>query len=258
MGPVGGTQLEAQILAWLACHAVAGEGLPKAWLPTTRVTAVGGQTAREVDDIGAETDAGGHLLVQSKKGLKLGNEPDSPLAKAIRQVVRQCMEGLPDDAADDYCARPLDPSRDRLVVVTDKSASESVRVGLVDAVDRLAQLPRSLPFSDVAGSRLVVGARDVILAHLRREWETLRESPLGDGELRDVLAALRVRVLDADDDGADWRYAIGLLKKALVDPEDAYAAWSTLVKYFLEVPAKRQWADGNRLRDELSLNPPLK
>lgn len=211
----------------------------------------GGQTAREVDDIGAETDAGGHLLIQSKKGLRLGSKPDSPLAKAIRQVVRQFVEGLPGGAADGNRVRALDPTRDRLIVVTDESAPESVRVGLADAVDRLAQLPTSLPFYDVAGSCLIVRARDAVLAHVRREWQALRQKPMGDGELRDVLAVLRVRVVAADDDRPDWRHAIGLLRKALVNPEDAHAAWSTLVKYFLEVPAKRQWADCDRLRGEL-------
>ena len=250
LGPAGGTELEAQVLAWLACHVLAGEALPKKWLPAAQVTAVGGQTARQVDDIGAVTEAGGHVLIQSKRGLGLGSEPGSPLAGAIRQVVRQYAGGVPGDSANGHRTRQVDPGRDRLIVVTGH-APESVRAGLVDAVDRLAQLPASLPLSDVGGNLLVVQARRVIEAHLRREWEALRGSPLADSELRGVLRVLRVRLLCADDDGPDWRHAIGLLEKVVADPGDARKAWGALVKYFLEVPAKRQWAGRDHLRDEL-------
>lgn len=243
--------MEAQVAAWLACHVLADTVLPKEWLPAARVTAVGGQTPREVDDIGAVTEAGGHLLIQSKKSLGLGREQNSPLAKAIRQIVRQYTAGLPGDVADGHRSRLLDQGRDRLIVVTDGGAPETVRVGLARAVDRLAHLPENLPFSDVADNKDVIEARDAVLAHLRREWGMLLGSPPDDCELRGVLKVVRVRALCADDDGRDWDHAIGLLEKVLANPGDARAAWNTLVKYFLEVAAKRQWVHRDRLCDEL-------
>jgi hypothetical protein len=248
---VSGTELEAQVLAWLACHVLAGAAIPKEWLPAAQVTAVGGQTPREVDDIGAVTEAGGHLLIQSKKSLGLGRGPDSPLAQAIRQIVRQYTAGLPGDAAGGHRSRPLDQGRDRLIVVTDGGAPETARVDLARAVDRLAHLPENLPFSDVADSKRIVEAREAVLAHLRREWETLLGGPPDDSELRGLLKVVRVRTLCADDDGRDWHYAIGLLEKILADPGGARAAWNTLVKYFLEVASKRQWVHRDRLCDEL-------
>jgi hypothetical protein len=66
--------------------------------------------------------------------------------------------------------RELDPSRDRLVVVTDETAPGHVKKGLVDAVDRLACLPPELPFAGLDGDADFVEARDVVLGHLRREW----------------------------------------------------------------------------------------
>jgi tetratricopeptide (TPR) repeat protein len=251
---VGGTRLEARVLAWLACHALAGGLLPKEWLPGARITAIGGQTARQVDDIAAVTEAGGHLLIQSKKHLGLGSGPESPLAKAIRQVVGQYTLGLPGDAADGHLARPLDQGRDRLLVVTDDGAYESVRVGLVRAVDRLAHLPENLPLSDVSDSKSIVNARDVVLAHLRREWRALHGSAADDRVLRGMLRVLRVRVLSVDDDGRDWHRAIALLETVLADPDQAPAAWNTLVSCSLEIAEKRQWAGLDRLRGELRHN----
>jgi hypothetical protein len=73
--------LEGQILAWLAAYSVGPEQLPQSWVSVGLVTAVGGQTAREVDDVGALSAAGGHMLVQSKKALGLDMTESSPLAK---------------------------------------------------------------------------------------------------------------------------------------------------------------------------------
>jgi hypothetical protein len=107
LGPAGGVGLEGQILAWLAAHSLGQEQLPESWVSSGLVTAVGAQTAREIDDIAALTVAGGHLLVQSKKGMKLGRIPSSPLAKALRQVAGQYLRGIPDTSGG--ALRSVDP-----------------------------------------------------------------------------------------------------------------------------------------------------
>jgi hypothetical protein len=84
LGPAGGVGLEGQILAWLAAHSLGQQKLPESWISSGLVTAVGTQTAREIDDIAALTEAGGHLLVQSKKGMKLGRTAPSRLGQALR------------------------------------------------------------------------------------------------------------------------------------------------------------------------------
>jgi hypothetical protein len=93
LGPAGGVGLEGQILAWLAAYSLGQELLPEPWVQSGLVAAVGGQTARSIDDIAAMTAAGGHLLIQSKKGLGLETGPSSPLGKAVRQVTEQYVQG---------------------------------------------------------------------------------------------------------------------------------------------------------------------
>jgi hypothetical protein len=90
--------------------------LPECWVSSGLVTGVGGQAAREADDVAVLIAVGGHLLIQSKKGLNLGKTPSSRLAKALRQVVGQYLHGIPGTGGG---LRPVDPARDRFLIVTD-------------------------------------------------------------------------------------------------------------------------------------------
>jgi hypothetical protein len=249
LGPAGGVGLEGKILAWLAAYSLGQQKLPESWVSSGLVTAVGTQTAREIDDIAALTEAGGHLLVQSKKGLKLGRTAPSRLGQALRQVVGQYLHGIPDTSGG--ALRPVDPARDRLLIVTDRHAPANVRVGLVSAVDQLAELPPELPFTDIQGDKDVMAARDVVLEHLRRELRKHGEEP-ADPALRGLLGMLRVRVLYLDDGGPDRDTAAQLLKRVLADDSQADTAWKALEIRCQELAQNRtHWARRHRLAEGL-------
>jgi hypothetical protein len=250
LGPAGGVGLEGQILAWLAAHSLGQEQLPESWVSSGLVTAVGAQTAREIDDIAALTAAGGHLLIQSKKGMKLDRVPSSPLAKALRQVVGQYLRGIPDTSGG--ALRPVDPARDRLLIVTDGSAPAAVRDGLVSAVDQLAALPPELPFTDIQGDQGVMAARDVVLEHLRRELGEQHGGEPAEQALRGLLAVLRVRVLYLDEGGPDRDTSGQLLKRVLADDSQADAAWKALEVRCQELARNRTyWARRHHLAEGL-------
>ncbi len=243
--------MEARALAWLACYLLAGRRLPQDWMTSAEVSALGGQTGREVDDIGALTKRGGYLLIQSKKRLGLGAVPTSPLGQALRQVVAQFIQGVPADPEDGTVVRELDPSRDRLIVVTDETAPGQVKKGLVDAVDQLACLPPELPFADLKGDADFVKARDIVLGHLRREWTTQRGEPPADAALRPLLKLLRVRVAALDEGGREWDQAIRLLGEVLADQAQSRAAWAALVTQCITYADKRLWAVRSTVADDL-------
>ena len=55
------------MLAWFAAHMLATQPLSDRWAPAdATIAAVGGQTARPIDDIGALISVGGHLFIQAK------------------------------------------------------------------------------------------------------------------------------------------------------------------------------------------------
>jgi len=220
-------------------------------MTSAEVSAVGSQTGREVDDIGALTKRGGYLLFQSKKRLGLGVTPTSPLGQALRQVVAQFSQGVPADPEDGTVVRELDPSRDRLIVVTDETAPGHVKKALVDAVDRLACLAPELPFADLDGDADFVKARDVVLGHLRREWTTQRGESPADAALRPLLKVLRVRVAALDEGGRERDQAGRLLEEVLADQAQSGAAWAALVTQCITYADKRLWAVRDTVADDL-------
>lgn len=239
-------------MAWFATHMLAGEALSDRWAPGgATVVAVGGQTARAVDDIGAVTSAGGHLLIQAKTRLALGRTETSELGKAIRQVVQQFVEGVPEDPSGGARRRPLDPARDRLLIVTDLDARDNIRHGLVVAAHGLGELPDSLPFDDVGNSVAVEEGRDVLLAHLRREWRRHCGADLSDAELRGVLRVLRFVVVDLRDDGSERGRALQLLRDVVAEGYTADAVWPALVAHCHELAERNLWARRERLAENV-------
>jgi hypothetical protein len=222
LGPAGGVGLEGQVLGWLAAHCLGQRLLPPDWIPSGLVTAVGSQTAQGVDDIGALTAAGGHVLVQSKKALGLGNTSSSPLGKALHQVVAQYLHGVPDGP--DGALRPLDPQRDCLVIVTDGAATRPVWHGLTQAATQLATLPPDLPFTQLQGEKGVHAAAGVLIEHLRRELKDQTSAEPSDLMLREVLRVLRVHVMHLDDGRPDCNTARQGLSRVLADQDQETAA----------------------------------
>jgi hypothetical protein len=114
-----------------------------AWASGRRVVAVGGQTKRPVDDVGLVTDSDGWVAIQAKKGLRLGEAKGSALAKALRQLVDIFDEGVPDRPPWTERMRELDADHDRVLVLTDESAPNTISRYLVPVTDRLRDLPDS-------------------------------------------------------------------------------------------------------------------
>lgn len=133
-----GTGAEPRIFAWLAAYALASEPLPgDKWVPDARVTHIGLQTAKKMDDIEFLTSGGGHVFIQSKNSLQLRKAEGSDLGEAVGQAVQQYLHGTG--------SRGIDEKRDRLVIVTDRRASQPVREHLANVVDRLTTLPMTSP-----------------------------------------------------------------------------------------------------------------
>ncbi len=121
LGPARGVAHESKCLAWAAVYMLAEKPLPR-WAGGHRVVAVGGQTKRPVDDGGLLTDIDGWVMVQAKKGLGLGEAPDSALGKALQQLVAVDLTGVPGRPPAQDEARDCDPGRDLIMILTDGSS----------------------------------------------------------------------------------------------------------------------------------------
>ncbi|WP_194909029.1 ATP-binding protein [Catenulispora rubra] len=185
-GGASGVGIEGRITAWVACHVLARRTVVEFDVAGVPVS-VGGQTSHGVDDVGVVLDDGGYVLIQSKKKLTRSELDDSDLADALRQVVAVFRDGLR-VGHESSLIRPVDPVRDRLVILTDQDAPPTVREDMAQVVSRLAHLPATEPFDGVARNKGQATALRVLLEHLRREWSAHPAPAKPKGKTKGVAA----------------------------------------------------------------------
>lgn len=118
------------------------------WASGRRVTAVGAQTNRPVDDVGLVTDERGWVTIQAKKGMRVEARAGGGLGEALEQLVRIDEVGVPDGATD--VLRPLEPGRDLVLILSDDSAARTVNGNLAPVAGRLRDLPADVPVFETA------------------------------------------------------------------------------------------------------------
>ena len=195
-GAAGGFDFQAEVMAYVLCHAAAGHPLAD-WSSTSFVpVAASAETGGPGDDLRVESNA---LVVeaQAKRGLNRG--------VTLWEALRRLWEGL-----------GRDPNL-RGVLVVDGSASGTVRDDLRKELQRLADGRFGPPAK--AGKELVD--------------DLLRE--LGGADGHDArFRRLRVVQLELAEGQPNRALAVGLLAGLLSEPVDAQHWWRTLAKYCLE------------------------
>lgn len=114
---------EASLGAWFAAHLLSEQPLNES-LTGARVLSVRFETEAPVDDVLVKTDAG-YLFVQAKTTVSLSAAPEGALAKTVDQFVKQFLACLKGNKALGW-ARPLDPTRDRLLLAVSPSTPRVV------------------------------------------------------------------------------------------------------------------------------------
>jgi hypothetical protein len=231
----GGIDNQARVAAWLTSLVVTDQPVP--WLPDgARVEAVGGDTGMAMDDVGALSDRGGLVAIQAKGGLTLDTRPTSPLAAAVDQAVEQFRSGVPDSEQ----TRPVDPDRDRLVILGNGTSSKPIRT-LGEVTARLRTLPAAVPLTSAAINKTQDTALAVLRAHIERAWTSAADAAPTDDEIRALLRVLVVDVLDLDDGGSDRATTTVHLQATLLDPASTDRAWNHLVELGRRLSVERSW-----------------
>jgi hypothetical protein len=249
-GAATGGGLQDRILASFAIHLLARESLRAGWpLNGAQLEYVGAQTGQEIDDVGAITDRGGFVLVQSKHNLALSEDDQSDLADAVDQVVRQFILGVPNGAG----RRPIEAGKDLLLICTDEEGSSRVTVALAGVIERLAGHPPQLPLDDVATNADERDALRILYHHLSVSWRKYVDGAQpSDDQIREIAKVLRIAKLDLDDGGSDREVAQLRLRPVLEDPDGAAGAWNDLVVHAHELSEERRWSDRAALKNALA------
>ncbi len=250
----GGMDFQHRVSAWVAVHILAERDAASSWdLPAgATLEWFRCETGQPVDDLMVGTSNDGLVFVQIKRTLRLSQTVDSYLASALDQLVRQFLACRGKTTKKQLWDRPLDPLRDRLVLVTGLTSSTPIRLHLPGVLRSLRGLIPHRSINDVAANGSERQALSVVLEHLRRSWrKTLGADPSED-ELRQLLSLLHVKVLDLDSGGDQERETSTLLRTAVLqDPVQADMAWAKLISLCSCFAAERSGADRLQLQQEL-------
>ncbi len=238
----GGMNFQHRVAAWVAAHILAEKDATPPWdLPVgTTLDWLRCETNQPVDDLVVGTSADGRIFAQMKRTLSLSPDAKSRLASSLDQFVRQfiacrgtAIGTLPGD-------RPLDPARDRLLLVTSSKSSQPIRVHLRAILRRMRNQPAGQSLDDVAANETERRALSIVLAHVTRSWEkTLGTAPSQD-EIWDLMSCVNVQVLDMEEGCDGDREARGLLRSAVLrDPDHVDTAWSRLISFCADLAAER-------------------
>ncbi|WP_185747572.1 AAA family ATPase [Thermus tengchongensis] len=243
-----------RVAAWVAVRILAEKDATPPWnLPEgTTLEWLLCETDQPVDDLLVGTSANGLVFAQIKRTLQLSRAPDSDLASALDQFVRQfiaCQSKTPGTQPRD---RALDPLKDRFVIITSPSSSEPIKVHLRQVLNRVRSLLQHQSLDEAAINKKELKALSVLKELVRRSWQESLGTDPSDGEFRQLLSLLHVQVLDLEEGQTDELRAKDLLRTAVLqDPDGADAAWARLISLCANLAAQRSGANRSTLQREL-------
>jgi hypothetical protein len=245
---------QSRVAAWVAVYVLAEKAASPPWsLPADAVLEWFRCEAKQpVDDLLVGTSDSGLVFCQIKRSLNLSPRPESDLASALDQFVRQFIACRNTSGGSSPTDRPLDPATDRLVLVTSSDSSEPIRIHLPNVLRRARNLTPGPALDEAATNDEERRAFSVVREHIRRSWQAILNAEPSEAELRQLLSLIRVHVLDVDVGAPGEQEAKNLLRSVVLrDPDQADQAWNTLIASCTQCAAQRSGADRATLQREL-------
>jgi len=244
-----GGNYETLVATWYA-HSVLLGGIaqPPFDLHTdTQIVSFTCQSDAPVDDVNANTGDAGIIFVQAKRSVDMSSAATSSFAGALDQFVRQvkaCAAADPKHA----WSRPLDPSRDRLILATRSASSSKVTETLPELLRRIRDRSDVRTLKQVAVSQTEKMAAKTVETNLNRSWKAAyRRSPTAK-ELNALLRLIWVHELDLESGKRDRRIILEQFRANLLeDATQANLAFSELFKLGARLRAERSGADRSTL-----------
>src|ERR1019366_4581451 len=167
----GGVNYQNRVAAWVCANILAER--PAAPIgPESVADYARFETSEPVDDLLVGSVDGRHAFVQAKRTLTLSSAADSEFASVIDQFVRQYLSGRGLSSARPW-ARALDPSKDRLVLVTTSESSQPLRRDLAAILNRLRDLTADQPLTDAATNEAQTEGLETLVAQVHRCWHVV-------------------------------------------------------------------------------------
>lgn len=201
-GNEAGAEFRARVAAWIVTHAIAGRRIEVLDLPEGRDIPSGlilPETDAPVDDLEVHLSGGVRLYIQAKRSLSLSSASDSEFAKTVRQLAKQVSNAS------------FDSSNTRLAIVVGQSTGP------------LRNLQRILSRHHQKIAAAPTKEEDEALANL-----VTHLGPLTDDQLKAVMGATVVVILDLDTPESPHREACIAWLSHVVNVGSGEAAWKQL------------------------------
>lgn len=242
----GGMNYQYRVTAWVAVQVLAEKEMSPPWELHSGTTLewLRCETEQPVDDLMVGTSEGGLIFSQVKHTLQLSASASSDLASALEQCVRQYIVHTSGPAGPRLWEWPLDPGRDRLVLLTGPGSSTPIRAHLSAMLSRMRALIQGQSLNDAAVNRQEQHALSTVVGHVTRAWQAALGVLPTDDEIKQLLSLIRVHVLDVDTGGTGEQKAKLLLRTVVLrTPTQADTAWASLIAACAEFAAGRSGAD---------------
>lgn len=200
------------------------------------------ETEAPVDDLLIKTSDGGYVAVQAKTTVSLSEDLGLPLGKTVVQFVRHWFVAQQGDGSMEW-NRPLDPTRDRLMLAVSPKASPQIRRDLPAALRLVSQPGRG------ALNQAQQRAYQVFSSLVEQAWASITKTPIDD-QLVSKLAKLVVVFTFDGDQG--YAIASGSIVKAFGPEVNAETAFTTLSDLSGRLMQERGGGDLSTLRQLLA------
>lgn len=240
-----GSNYETLVTSWYAHMVLLGGSAqpPFGLRADLQIVSFSCQTEDPVEDVNATTTDTGVIFVQAKRSVSLSAAPSSSFAQALEQFVRQVQACEAKDPKHTW-SRPLDPSRDRLVLTTRSASSSKITEVLPELLRRIRDQTAVRTLRDVAVSQTEKEVARVVETSLKRSWKSVRSSPANSRDLHAILQLIWEQELDLESGRRDRRTIHEHFRaKFLQDPVQAGAAFAELVKLSSRLRAERSGSD---------------
>lgn len=249
-----GMDYQHRVAAWVAAHILAEKEATLPWdLPSgTTLEWLRCETEQPVDDLLVGTSGKGLVFAQVKRTLQLSNNPESDLASAFGQFVRQFIASQAKNTGPLLWDRPLDPTRDRLILITSSSSSEPIRLHISSVLHKSRHLIEDQSLDDEVINQDERHALSILKAHVKSSWQEALGTDPSDGEFLKLLSLIRVQTLDVEEEGSGELAARSHLRTTVVrDPDGAEQAWAQLISLCTSLAVQRSGADRSELQKTL-------
>ncbi len=248
----GGAAYQNRVAAWLAVEMLAESEAAPLSPGGGSIEILRAETQESMDDLLVGTSLEGYTFLQAKRRISLSPKKDSELASVLDQVVRQIAGSGSGNGGKRPWSRPLDPAKDRLVLVTSSDSSQEIRESLRNLLIRVTNLAPHQPLDDGAVNNHERRALRVAVSHVERSWQAAAGVPAIDEDVRLALSLFFVEILDVETDQVHEREAKRTLDEVVLeDRTQAGVAWSNTIVACTEMAQARSGLDRSSLQKKL-------